>query len=276
MTLRICQRHGEPVRDASLCDTCVDELERDLANLGALADELVTMLTRQDRVLRPPTPLQPDTDPMPLTAKVQPLPFDERAGNVLAATRLTLVGWVRVLHDSQPGVWLADGIPAMTAWLLGRASTQIRVHPAGDQLAVQVAELEDAASRTVDLCPDLWFAGVCGALRPGFPEMCPEWLYAEMRTGMVECRRCHTKHDVAERRQLLLDAADDQLETATHLAQALTRLGEPVTPERIRKWSERGRLAVHGVDPNGHPMYRVGEVRRLLDEAAEREARRAG
>lgn len=320
MTLTRCPTHGRPLRDASLCAACVNELEKALTDLAAYIAELVTMLTRQDRVARPVVVVA--TEEMlarargrcvvhsrphgsctehgehvhlaewqrfltalsdaeraeiaevtqGLTVRVQPLPFDDTASRVLRAIRSALVGWVRTVI-TQGDRWPRDTSVAMCRWLLKRVPA-IRVHDEGPGLLDSVTELTETARRTIDLCPDLWFAGVCGA--PVADGLCGERLYAEMTAGKVDCTSCGAAHDVGERRADLLAAADDQLETATHLARALTRLGEPVTPERIRKWRERGRLTEHGVDMDGHPTYRVGDVIDLLEQDRERTERRAG
>lgn len=323
-----CPAHGRPLRDASLCAACVTELEKSLADLGAYCDELVTMLTRQDRVPRPMVVLPTEemlarargrvvVHPGPhgtctegaddfaagrphahvhlaewqrflaglsvderadiadstrgITVRVQPLPFDDTASRVLLATHNALVGWVRTIVTASDR-WPRNIDAAMCRWLLKRVPA-IRVHDEGQDLLASVADMAEVAKRTIDLRPDLWFAGVCGAPVPD--GRCEERLYAEMSAGTIECDACGAVHDVGERRADLLAAAEDQLETATHLARALTRLGEPVTPERIRKWRERGRLVEHGVDLDGHPTYRVGDVIDLLEQDRERAERRA-
>ena len=52
----------------------------------------------------------------------------------------------------------------------------------------------------------------------------------------------------------------DQLETAANFGAAVTDLGEPVTPEVIRKWAGGGRLVAKSKNHRGRPIYRVGDV----------------
>jgi len=71
-------------------------------------------------------------------------------------------------------------------------------------------------------------------------------------------------YDMDGRREWLLEAAEDRLERAAHIAQAVTDLGSPISADRIRKWAERGRLVPHATDGRGRPLYRVGDVTELL------------
>jgi hypothetical protein len=97
---------------------------------------------------------------------------------------------------------------------------------------------------------------------------------------MLRCHACGTLHDIAARREQLLEDAQTRDLRAADLARALCWLqvwdGESYRlAARIRKWAERGRLLPmsHDVRPrlDGKgvtkvPLYRVSHVVELVAE----------
>jgi hypothetical protein len=137
-----------------------------------------------------------------------------------------------------------------------------------------VAQVE----RVIDRPADEWFAGDCGAEHDD-GHLCDVPLYAEPGATYVTCTDragrtgCGTTWSVADRRTWLLKSAEDHLGTATLISQALTRLDQPVTADRIRKWKQRGRLTER---PEGSKLYRLGDVLDLLAADDQAHARRHG
>jgi hypothetical protein len=118
-----------------------------------------------------------------------------------------------------------------------------------------------------------WYAGQCWELVDG--ERCTTDLYANPGADTVRCSTCGYRHDTDYRRKWLLDEARDTLAHAELLARAVTALGRPVKSAQIRDRAHRGRLVSHGYDPAGRPLYRIGDLLDLLDEAERLEAARA-
>lgn len=163
-------------------------------------------------------------------------------------------------HDA--GAWVADRIGLL------------RHRTWAGQCALEVEHVTNAAWRTVDRPADAWFAGPCSADLddpdvPGTVVRCGADLYARIADSTVRCRACGTEHDVAERRDQLLEAAGDMLLTAAEASRALTSLRHPLTPERIRQWAHRGRiLSVDTVviDGRPRPRYRLRDIRAALNQ----------
>lgn len=112
-----------------------------------------------------------------------------------------------------------------------------------------ICSLVDTA---IDSRPPQVYAGPC--------DVCRRDMYAKEGAPDVECHLCHLTYPMEFRREYLLDKVVDQLANAATIAGAVTKLGEDVTPEDIRKWAERGRLLAKGHDHRGRPLYRVGDV----------------
>lgn len=142
-------------------------------------------------------------------------------------------------------------------------------------------DLERSLRRFVDRPPDRWYAGPCTA---GLDSLEGAWfcgadLYVQVGKAEVTCRDCDATYDVADRRDWLMSAAEDRIETATTIARAVIVLGEVDAGEtrlvkRISRWVEQGRLVVRGhADKQGRrrPMYRVGDVLDLATEDATRQ-----
>ena len=156
------------------------------------------------------------------------------------------------------------------------------------QLLDEFLNLEQRLKRMIDRPADRWYAGKCRARYlvidgEKISELdCDAELYATTDTGTIKCRVCETVHDVAGRREVLLDEAKDQLVTATEAASALIAWTDYDGPEhklvdRIRKWRDRDHLDVadvtslHGRDRH---LYRLGDVQALLIEHAQRRQQR--
>ena len=268
-TLR-CPTHGVPIHNASLCPTCLADLERDLGDIPALVDELDTTLARQDHIERGGfTELDPDAA-MPVTARIQPLAYNPIASTVGTELHATLVGWVRDIHGEMPIPWPADNATAMSRWLL-RHFASIRTHPAADQLRDEIGYAVDQVRRAVDRPTQRMFVGPC--LNPVEDVgKCQADLYARPSAATVICHDCGAEHDIGERRTWLLAQAEDQLAHAELIGRAAPALGVEVTPAAIRGYAIRGRIVPHGTDLQGRPLYRVGDV---IDVARDVLARRS-
>lgn len=267
--------------------------------VGGLADHLATTVTRQARI----EPGSGGTE--------RPLVFHEKAAEVRSLLILTLGPWARWLleherpqppapcpHRDPVGAdcracavdaatlqrmatarWrrtaaaVTENPAPAAAYLLERLDT-IRQQPEASQLHAAVVDVLERVTRVIDRPGELVAAGACGNELPD-GALCPRALYADPAEDHVTCPACEFRWKVAERRAWLLTSAQDSLGTAATISAALTRLDQPVTVDRIYQWKRRGRLAQHGTDATGAPLYRLGDVVDLLVEAARAEQERA-
>lgn len=257
-------RCGQPCDGAYVCGSCTTDLWNVLNRLPDLLDELDIARTRQARL----------ADGTGRTVG-RPLPWNEPASRVRAELLHRLWSLVSACADAgiasaeetQREPWPVSGDDRdATRWLMCRVEPLARV-PWGPD-ALDLVRVAARGWRLVDHPPERIFAGPCG--------LCGEDLYATPGEPVVVCGACRTPEDVEERRAFLLAKVDDQLVTATEMARALTTLGQPVTPERIRQWKHRGRILARGSNLAGVPVYRVGDVVTLLVAEVERAAERVG
>lgn len=266
---------GRPIPDnAHLCHRCTSHLARELGDIPALEHELDITRARLSRTGGQPIGGGHSSD--------TPLPWDERpvkAGRDLA---LVLAAWAGLIQHERGGPIPAATLAAHAIYLLGSLDWLRHREEAPDAKPA----IEQAVGRlrhAVDRDTPLVFAGPCNSVdydEHGQPvegcEPCPAELYARQNAKTIKCPECQTEHDVKDRREWLLELAEDQLAIPAHLSQALSSWGMPVEDATIRKWVERGRLIAHGVDDRGRKMYRVGDVRELVTaEALRQQARTA-
>ncbi|MGH8867090.1 MAG: hypothetical protein ACRDYU_03730 [Actinomycetes bacterium] len=194
------------------------------------------------------------------------------ARTVYRDLRDTLATWIRDIAETHGHQLPTRGTPtALSAWLLTHMG-DVRVHPAADEIATDIARVVARARRAVDRPPQRWYAGQCSATTDDGP--CPTDLYADPEKSHIRCPTCGTEHEVKQRRQFLLDAAYDQLLTAHEMARAVSALGDvALTPERMRQWASRGRILPHGVNHEGRPTYLVSDAVDLLAQDATRTRR---
>lgn len=260
-----CAVDGAPVNGATLCTGCQHRLEVNLGDLAGLIGDLELTFSRQ-------TANGPREGSR---AAETPLPYNDVAAKLTRRVHTVLGTWVRDVHDGVES-WPADDDVAFSRWLLSRHARLAR-HPAAEQISSDIAALRLELLSAVDRNPERWYAGPCAGTRAdggpcveavvdytddGRPVRStrPTELYATPEARVVTCRRCGTAYDVAERRQWLLDVAQDQLAHAELIGRAAPALGVDITPAAVRGYADRGRIVAHGTDQRGRPLYRVGDV----------------
>lgn len=290
-----CQVCTAPT-DGFICAHHGARLEKVLAEMPALIDDLEITATKQDRI-----------NPGGKRGKGDeaPLPFNWSAGDQLWAVANTLGTWARHMFESrhpdgtpfplgEPAQFAVDvrvvvrrnrwfisretrlvrqarpaGPTEVARWLLGQVQS-IRMDEAGGRLYDEVTYAHDQAQRIIDRPEPEIYAGRCdaadvrvivegGALMTTIG-VCGSDLYARLVDKAVKCPTCGAEYDLALRKKDLLARVDDEWARPHIIANALTSLDEPVTPETLRKWIERKYIPQVGIDDDGKPLYRVGDV----------------
>lgn len=271
MTARTCPSCGATILDGTICDTCLGILTADLRALSDIINELHTQLAKQARTNSAGGP-RPDPDPMPdrwhdpdtLAIAVVPLPYDQRASDMLADLRSVLVGWIRDATPD-PGEQPPDDLHAMLTHLRAQ---DWRQHPAADEFADEIHWILGQARHCIDTPPTSRYRGPCGAtLEDG--RACDGDVY-QVGDHLPRCWVCRATHAEDERMAWIQAIAADRLVTATTAAGALSAWGEHIKPDLVRKWAERGRLLAKGHDHRGRPLYVFAEVRALAEATRRR------
>lgn len=258
MTAPTCGVCGKQTPDGAYgCLGCVEELDQALGDVPALAEDLL------ERVVGKQTRY---SDRVGSRSTGGALPVNRNAGTLVGSLRNTLGTWVRLIaeesHAELPTIDPAAGddvedIARLARWLLSR-TRWLRLHPAYPEVHDEITAIVEAVREATLPPPPRWYAGRC--------EDCDRDLYG--KTGgheLIECR-CGRKYDVATRRTKLLEDLDDALGTVTEIARSLTMLSSPVTADMIYGYVRRKRLVAHATDSVGRALFRVGDVRRLVNE----------
>lgn len=232
---------------ANVCGACAGDLARALGAIPGLSYQLEITLSRQS------------SHTAGRRSATRPLPFDPRASWALAELRRELYLWTcRVWKPSIRVSWPGplDALSDLSRFLFTHDDL-LMAHAEADQAVARITGLVHEGERIIDRPADRWFAGPC--------DQCGQDIYAQPGAVQVACPDCRYVYDVNERRVWLLQVAEDHLAYGTLIAQALTSLGTRVTPELLWQWARRGRIVAHGVDRQGRPLYRIGDV---MDELA--------
>lgn len=300
MSEQLCEC-GRPTAGAWLCDRCQQTLAIALVNVAAYYDDLNTVRTKATRYGGLAT--------RGSIGKTQPLPVDGRFVDVTGGgTQVrydvwaSVVAWCRVVMEAQPEMcgpvceraclhvscaairrrrWPRNTIRSMVAYFDRQFRWIVREQWAPDFLD-EMLDNEKRMRRIVDRPAERWYAGKCSATDES-GNVCTAEIYASAESGSVTCHACDTMHDIASRRDFLLDEAKAYLVTATEAAGALLAWtdydgSEAKLVDRIRKWRDRDKLEVadvtslHGRDRH---LYRLGDVQALLiAEAQHAQSRR--
>lgn len=191
-----------------------------------------------------------------------PLPLDLRAVEARSVLRNTLTTWVRLIHDDgrSAAALPADTLPAMAAWLLP-AVGWLRGRDYGSEFVDEITAAVAQALRVVDTPQRTVFVCRC---------TCGEHVYAREDAPAATCPdpECWTVWGVTEQRAWMREHVEDRTLTATDMARAVSRPGDPVLASTIRTWATRGKLAAQGSDGRGRPLYLVSAVLDLVAERA--------
>lgn len=253
---KACPRCRAEQVDGLLCKACAGQLWLALLDLPQWLHELDLTLARQDR-----------TGTSGKATGV-PMPIRDQALRVRDYVRNQLATWVREL-DLGDAHGLADNPRARCGWLAARIE-RIRIHPAADECADEVLYCRQIIEHAVDARPERDLAGYC--------PVCAHAMYAPRDADTVTCRDCKragidasyetavTRGALAQRRLELRGKRRDMLVTRATALAAVAHMGRPVQPATFRKWVQRGRegepggILQLGVDRDGKPLYRLGDV----------------
>lgn len=304
MTEQLCQC-GKPTAGAELCPDCARTLAYAIANVAGHYADLGTVAAKQTRygglaskgAIGKAQPLVVDMrfvsgPPQEMGARATLAPLTQLRWDAWN----TVVAWCRTVMDEQSQVagptcgeahclhvschvirvrrWPSNTVTSMCLYL----DKQHRWIEGRDWAAVlldEMLDLERRLTRAVNRPADRWYAGKCSAmvLDPEDPKaLCHVDLYARDDRGWIDCPGCGARHDVADRRETLLQEAADYHVTATEAAGALISWtdydgSQNRLVDRIRKWRDRERLIVrdvtslHGKDRH---LYRLGDIQDLL------------
>jgi len=172
-------------------------------------------------------------------------------------------------------------------WLAGYAGN-LRALPDAGVMHDEITDAIAYARRAIDRQPELTYRGQCTtrvADEYGVFSACGADLFVEKGEAWVTCPSCAWSHDVRDIERGALQREDDRLCTLVELLAILRALGDPVPKSTLYAWAndpKRRRLEARGWrTPNGMvtpywirrsdpPVYRLGDVRRLVAEVRRR------
>lgn len=294
-----CKHCKRPTGGATLCAKCRRTGEVAWGNVAAYWVDFTTIRSKQTRYGPAGHSVIGKTMPLGMDLRFAPGGVGSKTENVV---RKVTANWVSELAKVTAKPTRHD-VPSRCGYLMRHMNVAVGQPWAADMLK-DVLDLEYRLRRVVDRPADSWYAGVCGLIveaerphdqttcvcahhtgaatcdidggcgtSPVLEEVrCTRTLYAEPGKAFVRCRDCGTTWNVDERRNQLLEEAEDCQVTVRLLARIVTTLGahdasEAKLEARINTWVYRRRLVSHGkrvVDGRPRPVYRVGDVLDLL------------
>lgn len=305
---------GKPTSGAWLCDKCEKTFAYAQVNIGVYYVDMRTVAAKATRYGSVGATKGS-------IGKAQPLVVDLRfvsgppdatpahpGASIASGSQLqwdawnTIHSWCRTVMEENPEVrmlgpicdacwhksctnvrrnrWPRNTVTSMINYL-ARQQAWILKQQWVTQMMDELTDLERRLSRFVDRPADRWYAGKC-SVPDGEGADCPTELYATADRGWIDCPTCGIRHDVAERRDVLLEEAKDYHVTATEAAGALLAWTDYDGTEnnlikRISEWRDRDRLEVKDVTSllgKDRHLYRLGDIQDLLIEHAQRKQRR--
>lgn len=252
---------GMDTDTAVICFGCTRLLNARLVTITQLVFELEITTYRMGKMSEPHTPIRnPEMDPVKM-------PFHIGASKVKEDTRATLASWAKLVADAR-GIQIGchDDARSIARWLLQWVSW-IRRHEAAGDMVDEVGACIRRMYRAIDLTPERTLVGNC-------PECdTPLWCYEDDWT--VECRTCGTEHEAFDVQVASLRRARDELHTAAQLSRMFKVGGEFLSPDRIRKWRDRGHIEAVACDVRTRrELYRPGDVAEALVRASKNDNRR--
>ena len=248
-----CLRCTAPAADMFLCSTCGIALRIELRDVPDLLADLDITRSRQDQLAAP-------YDKGPGSGE-QPLPFKPHVAEVVWVLHDTLTAWSRHLGL----VVTPRATTGELALSLLRNLDLIRADPEADHIADEATSAIHQARRAIDRPNDRrLFLGPCGNTTSDGE--CREELYGLPWHRTATCPVCEAEYNIEARQDWMHQVAHNHLGTAPEIAGFLRMTGVRCTPEMIRGYAARGRLAAAGRNPQDHPLYRISDVLQALHE----------
>lgn len=234
---------------------CLGKLMRRLGDCAALAEELDTTLSRQDKCRGAAVGyVSNGGDERPI-----PVNLGAMEASLMLRDRLGL--WVRWLWEDYgipdedgylPPVDVDNTIVALSRWLM-RHPLWMALHQGADDLYDEVSETIRLAWKSVDTAPGKVYIGQCSTVseqwwgdeepRPEGPApACFEELYAYEGDWEKKCPVCMSIHDVEKRREVMNEARDEQYVPGETLLSVVNGDGESLTRPMLRSLRRRKRV----------------------------------
>lgn len=285
-----CRLCKQPAIDpaATLCRTCLDQLEKALGDIAALTGTTSSVFDYTGSIIDDLDVRLADQHVMPTgtrTVDTTETPHDRahriRAELVTAIRTITYAhGYIppdaiprlAKTHDNHCTVLWQTSPRSYAAHLL-RHSRDIAHADDATTIHATIVGAVDRARSTIDRPADRWYAGTCYATTS-----CTAELWARPGAKHVQCSACGWTYDLADLRDYLIEQAREQFAPAALISQVLSTLELPITVQRIGTWRDRGRIKEYPPaigDPRHRPRYRLGDVIDLLDADTERRKDRA-
>lgn len=252
-----------------LCDTCCSELEKHLAEMSWLDEQLDISLTRVKGVN-----YQAGNEPR---GNETPLPWNDRASRARHELKNELVGWFRIMWIKGERI-PADNIVDIAAWLQCHLN-DIAMRDDAWLIREGISLATNAAKDAIDTTPPKRYVGPCeGAIEDDGEEIieveCPGSIFLNETTKSAECAKCRRAYDpIAAIKARNLKLAQDGkmltlVEAANYTHQAL---GQPEARvlNTLKSWQKQRNGHSPIIQPAGHvegvAVYRYQD---LLDRLA--------
>lgn len=274
----------EDAGDGIICRQCLHQLEKTLAEVPWLLDELDTAIKKESRFAA--------SDKITRKGNHQPLPFDVSASDARAELTARLTLWASDVAHRQSVTTGAALSPTWAAAWLVRNIEHVRTFVAAEDLVEELSAARATAVYVIDRPMERRYLGECGYQHTDEDgttyEPCGATLWGRDGDDEVTCKVCGTMHSAAILEQKIQREAanglEDRIYTATEAAEVIVALrlsgqdNAPKLVDRIRKWAEQPRdqdkrprltrkidLMKHG---HKRPGYRLGDIIQLVNETA--------
>jgi hypothetical protein len=243
---------GKPTRDqAYVCDDCLGDLTKALAETSWLATELEVTIAKQRGIDYTALGGSPSSE--------TPMPVHAPALEAKRALRLALVTCVRfcdeehIRHQSSSTRLPNDSLDSMSHWLMWRVDG-LGLNDMGHQFVTDITRAFLACHRAIDRAPERRYAGPCE---------CGRDLYHKPGAVDAQCVDCERVYTIAELHDWMRKQMVDRLVTASEGSLLLCRYGLNTPSNTIDQWAHRKRLAAHGESIKGRPLYLLDDLFKL-------------
>lgn len=236
-----CPSCGRPQTFGILCADCCAMVETMLAAVPQLIDQLDVAIAKQAKI-----------------------GGGGKAGKGSAHERLPL---------NFGAVAVRDALIVESAYI-GDDIDSLRRHIQVAEMVCDFGRAVANAYRAIDRARERQYLGTCMYTEDG--AVCHAELWAKPKATSVRCTQCEHVHDVTERREWLLDQAEDMIFTPREAAQYVGEVGGiTVGHQRIRNYLDRGRIAKRP-SHDGVLRLRLGDLLDVLRDDTMRHDVRAG